>query len=215
MIWIVTCGAPQNALPKRCTGEAFEKAMAALPEAAVVPWTGRTMKAVGRRVYYAPGRRAAETAAQAAPEGARMEEPLLASQPLRAWTDAAGEKPLALWRFMARRQAAKGDPRQPESRKALIARAEELIRRLEKSGEDCVLVPGDELLPILLDRFRLHSYSQRRSGFGRVRPFEQFMLTPRVLHCGGCSHNCLLSNPGCGIGRDKAMRMKQAGNHTR
>ena len=67
---------------------------------------------------------------------------------------------------------------------------------------DCVLTEA------LLDRARVHCYTQARSGIFRYRPWERILVTRRNLHCGGCSHNCLLTNPGCGVGRDKAQRAR-------
>ena len=64
--------------------------------------------------------------------------------------------------------------------------------------------PG--FIALLLDRLRVRGYCVARTGLGRVQPLERLLLTRRDMHCGGCAHNCLLSNPGCGIGRDKAAR---------
>ena len=144
-VWILVCGAAETPLPKRCTGTAFEQAQAAEAESAIVLYTGRTMKAAGRAVYVAPGRRARETAEQVIPGAELTVEQLLAPIPYRAWQDAAGEKPLWLWQWMARRQARAGNPRQPESREASIARAEELIGKLEKEERDCLLVLDGDL----------------------------------------------------------------------
>lgn len=199
MIWIVVCGAPQTALPARCTAEAFNAAMASLPDAAIVPYTEKPMKPAGRVVFCAPGRRAKETAEQVIPGAELREEPLLAAAPPCA--SGGGEHSPRVWRLLAGRKSA-------DERKREQERAHKLILRLEKTGEDCVLIAEESFLPALLDAFRRQGYSQRRSGLGRVKPFEQFLLTPRALHCGGCAHNCLLSNPGCGVGKDKAMRLQ-------
>ena len=40
----------------------------------------------------------------------------------------------------------------------------------------------------------------------KIQPLERFLVSRREEHCGGCQHNCFLSNPGCGVGREKAMR---------
>ena len=206
-IWIVVCGRGVQPLPKRCTGTDYEKALADAAESAIEPYAGRTMSAAGRTIYLAPGRRARETAEQMIPEGEYVPEPLLAPIPRRAFTDAAGEKNLRVWDWMARRQARRGDPRQPESRKASIERAEALIARLEAEEKDCVLILDGDFLTLLLDRFRLHGCSSQRSGLGRWQPFERILVSRRDMHCGGCGHNCLLANPGCNIGRDKARRL--------
>ncbi len=203
-IWIVVCGKAVHALPKRCTGTAWEEALAAEAESPIEPYTGRIMKASGRTVYAAPGRRARETAEQTIPDGALRTETLLAPIPRRAWKDTEAEYPPWLWRAMARRQARSGGDRQPESRRAGIERAEALIAKLEREGRDCVLVLDGDFLTLLLDRFRLRGCAVQRSGLGRWQPFERILVSRREDHCGACNHNCLLANPGCSIGRDKA-----------
>ena len=103
-VWIVVCGRAASALPGRCTGAEYEKALAAEAESAIEAYAGRAMKAAGRAVYTAPGRRARETAEQMIPDGEPVSEPLLAPIPRRAFTDAAGERRLWIWDRMARRQ---------------------------------------------------------------------------------------------------------------
>ena len=44
------------------------------------------------------------------------------------------------------------------------------------------------------------------ASFGALMPGERIRVTERSDHCGGCQHNCLLKNPGCGVGKDKAAR---------
>ncbi|MBR4548926.1 MAG: hypothetical protein IKO83_03300 [Oscillospiraceae bacterium] len=209
-VWIVVSGKAQQTLPLRCTGAEYEKACAEAAESPIEPYTGRTMAAAGRKVFHAPGRRARETAEQMIPDGEAVPEPLLAPIPRRAFTDAAGERSFRIWNRMARRQARRGDPRQPESRQASIARAEALIARLEAEEKDCVLVLDGDFLTLLLDRFRLHGCGSQRSGLGRWQPFERILVSRRDLHCGACNHNCLLANPGCDIGRDKARRLAES-----
>ena len=36
------------------------------------------------------------------------------------------------------------------------------------------------------------------------KPLERVRATKKILHCGGCHHNCLLSEAKCHIGREKA-----------
>lgn len=208
-VWILVCGEAENPLPKRCTGAGYEAALAAATESAIEPYAGRLMKAAGRVIYVAPGRRARETAEQIIPDGELVTEPALAPIPRRAWKDTEAEHPFRVWEGMARRQARRGDPRQPESRRASIERAEALVARLEAEGRDCVLVLGGDFLTLLLDRFRLHGYASQRSGLGRWQPFERILVSRRDEHCGACNHNCLLANPGCDIGRDKARRLEE------
>ena len=81
--------------------------------------------------------------------------------------------------------------------------------KLEKEERDCLLVLDGDFLTLLLDRLRLHGCSSQRSGLGRWQPYELILASKREMHCGGCAHNCLLANPGCGIGRDKAKRLEE------
>ncbi len=211
-IWIVVCGRAAVPPPKRCTGAAYEQALAAEAESPAEPCMGWTMKAAGRAVYAAPGRRARETVEQMLPDALFREEVLLAPIPRRAWKDTEAEHPFRLWQAMAALQARRGDPRQPESRQASIERAERLIARLEKEGRDSILVLDGDFLTLLLDRFRLHGCAVQRSGLGRWQPFERILVSRREDHCGACNHNCLLANPGCNIGRDKARLLGESRN---
>ena len=125
-----------------------------------------------------------------------------------AWRDGGKASP-GLWKEMARLQRALGSKRQPESRRELAARAEKLFTRLDEAEKDCVLIADCLLTEELLDRARVRGYTFARTGIFRYRPWERILITRRDLHCGGCGHNCLLSNPGCGVGRDKAARQKK------
>ena len=207
--WILCCGTPETPLPSRCTGAAFEAAWEALPRGGVRPCPDKPLKGSYPLVFASPGLRAAQTAAQLLPGAMVREEPLLAPIPRRACRDGDQERPLRFWTWRARRQARKGDPRQPESLAGSRARAEALIKRLDLAGEDCVLIAEESLLPLLLDSLRVRGYCFARSGFGAFRPWERILATQREAHCGGCAHNCFLSNPGCNIGRDKARRLKE------
>ena len=81
--------------------------------------------------------------------------------------------------------------------------------KLAKEGKDCILITGPLFLTELLDRFRVQNYVIQRSGIFKVQPLEKFVISEKEAHCGGCGHNCFLSNPGCGVGREKAQRRKQ------
>ena len=59
---------------------------------------------------------------------------------------------------------------------------------------------------LLMDALRRRGCCFNRFYTGAVRPLERILATSRTAHCGGCGHNCMLSNPGCGVGRDKAHR---------
>ncbi len=204
-IWIVCTGEREDLWPKRCTAAEFEQA--ALRSASDAPErTGeKKISGEGRRVLVAPTAAARRTAALCVDGGELREEPLLAPVVQRAFRD-GGAAPSWLWREMARLQRAWGSPRQPESRRELDKRAEELLCRLEADEKESVLVADCLLAERLLDRARVHGYTAARTGLFRYRPWERALITRRDMHCGGCGHNCLLSSPGCPVGQDKAAR---------
>ena len=86
------------------------------------------------------------------------------------------------------------------------ARAEALVALLAEEDRDCILFSHPGQLPLLMDALRRRGYCFNRTNLGAIRPPERILATERGAHCGGCSHNCLLSAPGCGVGRDKAER---------
>ena len=206
-VWIVCTGEAQA--PGRCTGAEFEAWMAAAPEREPPPYADKPMQGEGQTVLVPPGLAARRTAEQLFPGSELREEPLLAPIPERAFRAGGLSLPFRLWRQMAKLQRNAADPRQPESRRQALERVERLIARLETEGDRHALVADTALAALLMDRLRLHSCSFARTGLLRLRPYERILATGRDLHCGGCQHNCFLSSPGCGIGRDKAARLKQ------
>ena len=167
---------------------------------------GKKLNAGGRPVYVSTWMSARRTAEQLIDEAELLEEPLLDEVILRPYKDSSQKLPLWHWRLMAQVQRRIGNARQPESSAQTRVRAEKLIELLEAHGQDCILVSHPIFLKTLLDRFRAHGYVAARSEIFSIKPLERIVLTRRDMHCGGCQHNCLLSNPGCGVGRDKARR---------
>ena len=207
-IWIVCTGEPDA--PGRCTGPEFEAWMAAAPEQEPVLCTEKAMHGEGRRVLHAPGTAARRTAEQLFPGALLEAEPLLSPIPEKAFRDGKASLPFFIWRRMARLQSRTANPRQPESQKQAIRRLDALIDRLMREGDEHTLICDCVLTPLLTDRLRLRGCSSiRRSGMLRFRPYERLLVTGQDLHCGGCVHNCFLSSPGCGIGREKAARLAQ------
>ena len=203
-IWIICTGEKTGLWPSRCSAAEYDtlsrKAQEEIPgprEEKKLPWK--------ERIFIAPTPAARETARLLLDGGTVIEEELLAPVIPRAGAD-KGQRPVWLWRETARLQRSIGNPRQPESRKQISARAEQLMARLTAEEKDCVLVADCVLTEELLDRARVRGYTLARTGIFRYQPWERVLLTKRDVHCGGCAHNCLLSNPGCGVGRDKAAR---------
>ena len=169
----------------------------------------RKIDPAGRTVLIGEGLLARDTAQKLLQPCQLTVEPLLNEISLRSFTDTVKKYPFETWLRKAAAQRKKGDTRQRESRTAVIERAENLIRKIE--GEKTVLITYPLFLAELLDRLRIHGYVVQRSGILKIQPLERFVISRREEHCGGCQHNCFLDNPGCGIGRDKAMRQKQGG----
>ena len=65
---------------------------------------------------------------------------------------------------------------------------------------------GNLILRFLLRALEKRRCVIRRAQSGAIQPGERIRVTERSDHCGGCQHNCLLKNPGCGVGKDKAAR---------
>ena len=204
-IWIVCTGEREGIWPKRCDAGTFTACARRAAEEEPEERQERKLNAAGETVLIAPTPAARRTAALCTEGGTLREEPLL-SPVLQTAEGGTGEHALWFWQWRAARQRRAGDKRQSESRKQIAARAEQLFTRLEAEEKDCILVADWLLTEELLDRARRHGCTQTRTGIFRYRPWERVLITRRDMHCGGCGHNCLLSNPGCGIGRDKAAR---------
>ena len=160
----------------------------------------------GRKVLVAEDRLALSSAEQLLQAPELRTEPLLNEVPLRSFTATDRVMPAEKWLRKAAAQRKSGDPRQPESREQLRARADRLIGQLEAEGGDFLLISHPLFLTELLDRLRVHNYVIQRGGVLGIRPWEKIVVSRKEEHCGGCQHNCFLSNPGCGVGRDKARR---------
>ncbi len=165
----------------------------------------------GRPVYVSTHKSAQQTAEKLFSGAELRKEALLDEIPMRSYKDTAkGEElPLWRWRFMAKQQWRRGNERQPESRQQSIDRAEKLIALLEEQGQDCILVSHPNFIKILRKRFRRRGCLVSGSGNFVISPLDRLLVTRPEMHCGGCGHNCLLSNPGCQIGQDAARRRKK------
>ena len=209
-VLILCTGAPAQPLNGEYSSGEFDAALALAQESGICPPPqGRKIDPSGRTVYLAEGGLAVATAAQVLEACSPMTEPLLNEVSVRSFCETEKRYAPEVWMRKAARQRKRGDPRQPESQEQLKARADALILKLAKDGNDCILITGPMFLEVLLDRFRVQNYVVQRSGIFKIRPLEKFVISEKEAHCGGCGHNCFLSNPGCGIGRDKAKRRKE------
>ena len=206
---ILCAGRSLRALEGPYDSAGFDSAVSAERDAGIEPYTGRKTDSAQRTVYAAEGKGAQETAGQLLLPSSFFTEPLLNEIPLRSFTDTDKCFPVEKWKRKAAAQRKAGDPRQPESRAEVTARAEALIEKLECAGGDSLLISYPLFLAEFLDRLRTHGYVIQRSGLLKIEPLERIVASKREEHCGGCGHNCFLANPGCGVGRDKAMRQRR------
>ena len=195
-IWIICTGEREGLWPKRCDAKSFTECARRAAEEAPGERQERKMDAGEEPVLLPDTAAARRTAELCVTGGVLTAEPLLEPLPLTA--EGEGERPLWLWRLRAERKK--------ERRAQLRTRAESLLTRLLSRGEDCILIADCLLAEELMDCARRHGCSRARTGIFRCRPWERVLITRRDMHCGGCGHNCLLTNPGCGVGRDKAAR---------
>ena len=207
-ITILCSGKPEHPLSGKYTSVGFDAAIQAERASAVLPYTGRKHDPAGRDVLVGEDAPALHTAEQLILQPfTPITEPLLNEIPVRSFADTDREYSAETWLKKAAAQRRHADPRQPESREQVIARAEKLIEKID--GKDCILITGPLFLAELLDRLRIHNYVIQRTGIMKIQPLERFVVSRKDEHCGSCQHNCFLSNPGCDIGRDKTRRQKQ------
>ncbi len=128
--------------------------------------------------------------------------PLLDDVPLPPLRDG---DPRPAWLREAARKAGwyAGGRDSPEPRGETLRRIGLLIDRLEAEERDSVLICGGLTLRALKSLLRRSGYTVEGGGL-LPRPLERFRAAKRSLHCGGCSHNCLLSEAKCDIGKSKA-----------
>ena len=205
---ILCTGKPLSPLEGSYTSAGFDEAAAAVIRSAAEAPSERRISPGGRDVYIGEGFLARSTAEQILEPCELHVEPLLNEIGVRSFSDSDHPLPAEKWLRKAASQRKAGDPRQPESREAVSARADMLIQKLEEAGRDSLLITYPIFLAELLDRFRVHNYVVQRGGLFRFQPLEKIVVSRKDEHCGGCQHNCFLSYPGCGVGRDKAMRRR-------
>ena len=202
MSMLILCtGKPLSPLEGSYTSAAFDEAAAAVIRSAAEAPSERRISPGGRDVYIGEGFLARSTAEQILEPCELHVEPLLNEIGVRSFSDSDHPLPAEKWLRKAAAQRKAG-------REDVATRADMLIRKLEEAGGDSLLITYPIFLAELLDRFRVHNYVVQRGGLFRFQPLEKIVVSRKDEHCGGCQHNCFLSNPGCGVGRDKAMRRR-------
>ncbi len=201
---IICTGKSLSPAPGRYDSAAFDSAVQNALESVCPPYDGRQYNPEGKTVLIGEGMPALDTAEKILLPCRWTVDPLLNEIPFRSFADTESTFTERQWMKKAAAQRKHADPRQPESDAASQARADTLIDKI--TGGDFILITYPVFLSILLDRLRVHNYVIQRTGVMRIQPLERFLISRKEDHCGGCQHNCFLSNPGCGVGRDKAMR---------
>ena len=88
--------------------------------------------------------------------------------------------------------------------KEVTAECESLIDQLEELDEDTVLVTHLYKMETLLSTLKKRKYLIEKPRLFGIQPLDRIRASKKNMHCGGCKHNCLLTNPKCDIGKDKA-----------
>ena len=192
-----------------CNSADYDALCRAMPDCDIETVKSEPISSNNRPVYVSSGKGALQTAKLLFTDAAIVEETLLGEVPQRAYKDTEKKLPLWYWQFMASLQRFTGNNRQPETMSQAKVRANKLVDLLESHNQDCVLISHPIFIRVLLDCLSAHGYRITRTNFFRIAPLERILITKPDMHCGGCGHNCLLSNPGCGVGRDAAKRRRQ------
>ena len=188
----------------RCSAQAFARAAEEELSRGAAPVSVRRSDAAAYRVYTGTNRASRETAELLfSLSGPPTQTPLLDEAAPQPFRDTQTEYPLSLWRTMAEVQWALGSARQGESREETLRRAGEFVDRLEEEEWDSVVICRSRIMASLKTVLRRRGYLLEGGGL-RSRPLERVRASKRSLHCGGCHHNCLLTEAKCHIGQSKA-----------
>ena len=131
---------------------------------------------------------------------------LLNEVPKRSYKDSTGKKSKAIWTAFSRVQWFLNNQRQPETKAETKARAERIAEIIEADGQDSVIISHEFFLYTLKGVLEKRGFLIERSSTGRIKNWERIRASKRDMHCGVCGHNCLLTNPGCNVGKDAAER---------
>lgn len=203
---LIVSGKAAMTKEKQYTAAEFEETFRHGLDCDIEETQGERISSHGRPVYVSSAKNAVRTAELLFADAEMIEEPLLNEVPVRAYKDTEKKLPLWRWQLMASIQRFFGNSRQPETRAQAKARSKKLLDLLEAKNRDCILISHPVFMKVLLDQFSARGYCITRSNLFRIAPLERIVITKRDMHCGGCGHNCLLSNPGCGVGRDAGRR---------
>ena len=193
---------------KRCDAASFERAVETDLASRAAPCAVRQNDAASYRIYTGTCPAAMDTAAMLfACSEPPISTSLLDDVPLRAFEDTGASRPLWMWRIMGQAQWFFGSARQPESRQDTTSRVMRFVDRLETEDRDCVVICRGLVMATLKSVLRSCGYLLE-GGDLLPKPLDRVRATKKSLHCGGCHHNCLLSDPKCQIGQNKARGLR-------
>ena len=188
----------------RYDAASFERAVETERGCSAVGGNVRRIDASAYRVYTGTSRAGMKTAEILFERTGPIEAtPLLDDVPIRAFRDTGRALPLWLWKAMAEAQWRADSRRQGETRYQTERRVEKLADRLEAESEDCIVICRGLTLSALKTVLRRRGFLMEGGGLA-AKPLERVRATKKTLHCGGCHHNCLLTEAKCHIGREKA-----------
>ena len=95
-----------------------------------------------------------------------------------------------------------------ESKDDAITRAMKFLDIVEEEDQDIIAISHEHFLKLLYKQLRKRGYQIKRSNLFKIDYLEKAIASKRSDRCGGCNHDCQLSNPGCDIGREKALRSR-------
>lgn len=206
-VLVIASGKAAMLKEKQYTSVEFENTSRRVLDCGIEATQVECISSHGRPVYVSTTKNAVLTAELLFTDAEIIEEPLLNEVPVRAYKDTEKKLPLWRWQFMAAIQRFFGNSHQPETKAQAKKRADKLLDLLEAKKQDCILISHPIYIKILLNRFSARGYCITGRNTVRIAPLNRLLITKWDTHCGGCAHNCLLSNPGCGVGRDAAKRM--------
>ena len=207
-VLLIASGKAAMTWEKQYTSSEFEEASQRALDCEIEEAQTECISSHGRPVYVSSAKNAALTADLLFTDAEMTEEPLLNEVPVRAYKDTEKKLPLWCWQLMASIQYFLGNSRQPETKSQAKVRADKLLDQLEAKNQDCILISHPIFIKILLNRFSARGYCITGRNTVRIAPLSRLLITKWDMHCGGCAHNCLLSNPGCGVGRDAGRRRR-------
>ena len=204
-IIIIQKAAPDIKRDMQYDSASFDNAAREALDCSITPIDAKKTDASAYRIYTGTDSASAQTAAalfdmSEAPE----QTPLLNDIPVRSFRDTEKTHSYRFWQNMGKIQWYLGNDRQPETRTGTLKRVQALLEQLEEEEKDCVLITGGLTRSALLQLLSRRGYLIE--GERREKPLARVRATKKNMHCGGCMHNCLLTDPGCDIGKDKARR---------